>query len=249
MDVVMEGFSGTCGALTGMVPTASTTLTGTCIDGPAAGTEFGTYTVLPFTTYYIRVFGYVGAQGQFTIQATGTPLTIKLNTITATNVGSRNRIDWSTVSEGAGDFFELERSTDGRNYTILSSVNAQGKASVYTYWDAEPAGGRNYYRLNMKTENGSSSYSKVVTATVHGKGVFIVEAHPNPVTDHVTVKLTGQQGSGASVLLTDVSGKVITLISNVGTETVIDMKALASGLYFIRYSDSKNSETLRINKL
>ena len=249
MDVVMQGLSGTCGALTGMVPTASTTLTGTCIDGPAVGSEFGTYTVSPFTTYYVRVFGYVGAQGSFTIQATGTPLSIKLGGIKAMNVDNRNRIDWSSLSEDAGDYYELERSIDGRNFTTLTSVPAEGKASQYTYWDNEPVAGRNYYRLNMKTANGGSVYSEVVTAVMNGKGSFVVEALPNPVTDRVTVKLSGQQGADASILLTDISGKVIKVINSVSSETVIDMNNLAGGLYFIKYTDNQHSETIRVNKL
>src|SRR5690606_14978031 len=78
MDIVMETFSGICGGLTTMTPTAASNPTPiSCVDQVAAGTDFGTYTVAPFTTYYVRVFGYVGAQGAFTIQATGSPLSIK----------------------------------------------------------------------------------------------------------------------------------------------------------------------------
>jgi hypothetical protein len=104
-DVVLQTFSGTCGAFTGLIPTASTTANLSCIDGPAVGTEFGTYTVAANTTYYVRVYGYSSSQGTFTIQATGTTLAIKLRDISATNIGNRNRVDWSTEAEVAGDRF------------------------------------------------------------------------------------------------------------------------------------------------
>jgi hypothetical protein len=249
MDVVMEGFSGTCGALAALVPTASTTLTVTCIDGPAAGTEFGTYAVSPFTTYYVRVFGYTGAQGAFTIQATGTPLTISLSTIAASNVGNRNRIDWTTLSEETGDYFEIERSLDGENFKTLASIKAKAAPSNYTYWDVSPATGRNYYRLNMKTANGGSAYSAVVTAVLAVNGSFVVEALPNPVSDRLTIRTTGHQGGNPAISLTDVSGKVMKMISNVTAKTSIDMRGLAEGLYFIKYTDSQHSETIRVNKL
>src|SRR5690606_23301553 len=136
---VMEVLSGSCGVtMTGLIPTASTTATGSCIDGPAIGTEFGTYTVTPFTTYFIRIYGFNLDQGTFTIQAIGTPLAIKLADISATNVGNRNRIDWSTATEASGDMFDVQRSTDGRNYTTLATIDAKGETSTYSFWDVTP---------------------------------------------------------------------------------------------------------------
>jgi hypothetical protein len=247
-DIVLSVFDGICGALNILTPTASSG-TGSCIDGPAAGNEFGTYSLAANTTYYVRVYGYLGAQGAFPIQVTGTPLSIKLGSISATNVGSKNRIDWTTEVEEEGDYFELERSHDGRTYSTITSIDARGRASTYSYWDTTPMAGKSYYRLNMKTASGSSNYSKVVTAIVQHNGMIAIEAHPNPVSDRLTVRITGDQGAEASIMLTDVSGKVITIIHKVSSETVIDMKGLAAGVYFIKYTDSQNSESIRISKL
>ncbi|MBS1741076.1 MAG: hypothetical protein JST88_11115, partial [Bacteroidetes bacterium] len=60
------------------------------------------------------------------------PLAIDLKTITATNVGTRNRVDWTTGVEKAGDAFEVERSVDGRNFTYLASIKGKGEASTYS---------------------------------------------------------------------------------------------------------------------
>jgi hypothetical protein len=246
-DIVMEGLSGSCGALTGMIPTASTTATGSCIDGPAAGTEFGTYTVSPFTTYYVRVFGYVSAQGTFTIQAAGTPLSIRLAEISAVNVGSRNRVNWTTAQEVKGDYFTVERSADGDHFTPLATVNAKGEAATYTYWDETPLPGANHYRLKMMDASGSVSYSKVVTATVR-TGAFTVDAYPNPVSDLLTVKVYGSAGSSATASITDVTGKVVKVVGVVDNEATIDMSGMAQGMYLVKYSDNLHSQTIKISK-
>ena len=230
-----------------MVPTASTTLTGTCIDGPAAGTEFGTYTVLPFTTYYVRVFGYTSAEGPFTIQATGTPLSIRLAEISAVNVGTRNRVNWTTAQEVKGDYFIVERSADGEKFNALATVNANGQPATYTYWDETPLPGLNHYRLKMMDAAGGVSYSKVVTATVR-TGAFTVEAYPNPVSDVLTVKVYGVAGSNPTLTITDVTGKVVETITVVNNGASINMSGLAQGTYLLKYTDSRQTETIKVNR-
>jgi hypothetical protein len=246
-DIVLSVYSGTCGALTVMTPTTSSG-TGTCIDGPAAGNEFGTYAVAANTTYYVRVYGYLGMQGAFPIQATGTPLSIKLASITATNAGTRNRVDWQTAEEVSGDQFIVERSADGRDFSALTTINAKGQASSYTYWDESPVAGTNYYRLKLMDAAGTASYSKVVTAVVKS-GSFIVEAYPNPVKEKLVIRVFGDQGANGKVEITDATGKVVRHLNASTSETTIDMSGLAQGIYLVKYSDDHHRETIKVNKL
>jgi hypothetical protein len=251
LDIVLSVFDGSCGALNILTPTASSATTPPpvpCVDGPAAGNEYGTYTVLPNTTYYVRVYGYLGAQGTFPIQATGTPLEIRLTDISATNVGSRNRVDWTTATELIGDKFDVQRSIDGRNYITLATIDAKGEASTYSYWDLTPVAGRNYYRLYMKDAGGNGSYSKEVTAVVKANGGFTVTAHPNPVTDKLQVSTSGSQGANPSISVIDVTGKVITTIAVTGTTTEINMSGMAKGIYSIRYIDDSHAQTIKVVK-
>jgi hypothetical protein len=241
-DIVMEVFSGSCAALTSI---------SACIDQPAIGLETVTFAVLPATTYYVRVYGYNVVpldQGTFTIQAIGTPLAIKLTDISATNVGNRNRIDWSTASEVKGDKFDVQRSVDGRNYTTLATIDARGKSSSYSYWDVTPVVGKNHYRLYMKDVAGNGSYSKEVTATVKENGSFNVVAQPNPVSDKLQVVTYGTQAGNASISVIDVTGKVIATVDVTGSSTEINVSGVTKGLYLITYKDNTRSQTIRVNK-
>jgi hypothetical protein len=249
MDVILETFSGACGALTSMTATAAGTSTNfVCVDGPAAGIETATYTVAAYTTYYVRVYGFnTTPSGTFFIQATGTPLAIKLGKITATNLGASNRVDWNTLSEELTDKFELQRSADGSSFETIADLKSNGISSRYTYMDNTPLPGNNYYRLLMKEANGNRTYSEVVKAFVRISG-FSVEAFPNPVSHELTVRVSGVQGSDASVQVTDVTGKLVKTIMMNKSEETISMGSLPNGIYLIKYSDASHTQTIRVNK-
>ena len=249
-DVVVQMYTGACGTLTPVIPTAGTTFNTTtgCVDGPAAGTEWSTYNVTASTTYFIRVYSFgTSTPGPFSIQIVGSPLAITLDKISATNIGKSNRVDWNTLSEEASDKFELQRSADGKDFATIAKQNAKGTASRYTYVDNAPFTGINYYRLMMRDASGKTEYSKVVNATVQGKG-FSVQAYPNPVSDELTIKVNGNQSGNAEILLTDMTGKVIKRMSMNSVIQTVNMNGLASGIYLIKYVDDEQSQTLRITK-
>jgi hypothetical protein len=178
----------------------------------------------------------------------GIPLAIKLIDISATNVGTRNRIDWQTGAEIKSDKFELERSIDGgRSFGKIAAINAKGTVSNYTYWDEEPVIGMNYYRLKMMDANRSSTYSKVVQAMA-SSGSFSVEAYPNPVKEILTIKLSGKPGNDAVAIITDVTGRVVKAVAISQLRTDINIAGLSQGTYLVKYSDSEHSETIKVNK-
>ncbi|MBS1777237.1 MAG: T9SS type A sorting domain-containing protein [Bacteroidetes bacterium] len=202
-------------------------------------------TVTPMSNYWKLTFPVTGFSGFF-IHSGTTPLAIDLKTITATNVGTRNRVDWTTGTEKAGDAFEVERSVDGRNFTYLASIKGKGEASTYSYWDQSPVTGVNYYRLKLVNVSGVNSYSNVVTATVKS-GSFTVEAYPNPVSQLLTVKAYGATGNG-SVTITDATGKLVRVVNMDNGQVQINMEGLAQGMYLLKYADDQHTEVIKVNK-
>jgi hypothetical protein len=199
-------------------------------------------------TYWTLTFPVTGFSGFF-IHTGNAPLSIDLMSIAATNMGHRNRVNWSTASEKDGDYFHLERSADGRNYSLLATIKAKGERSDYTYWDENPVNGINYYRLKMYDAAGSYKYSKVVSATVKGAGDFTVEAYPNPVSNsNLTVVAYGTNDKEATVTITDVTGKLIKTVTMIDGMVEVDMKALAQGIYLVKYADAHHTETIKVNK-
>ena len=70
------------------------------------------------------------------------------------------------------------------------------------------------------------------------------------MSDVVKIKAYGEtDGVNATLVLTDVTGKVILKTTLVGTQSEINMSGLNSGIYFIKYLDGIHDQTIKINKL
>ncbi len=173
---------------------------------------------------------------------------IVLGNITATNVGERHRIDWSTLTEDMGDKFEMEKSPNGRDFTSFASIEAKGFASAYTIYDARPAEGRTYYRLKTIDKGGASKFSKVVSAYLVKNGAFVLEAYPNPVHNLLTISISGPIEGNASISLINMMGTIVRQYEVVNNQLDIDMSQFASGLYSIRYTDKRNTKVIKLTK-
>jgi hypothetical protein len=211
-------------------------------DAAPAATAFGSM----WTTTEDSISSFspftVASSGQF-------PLAIRLGSITATNVGARNKVQWKSETEDAGDMYELESSADGRKFTKIATIAANGIPSTYVQWDEHPVTGVNYYRVKLLNNDGTHSYSKVVSATVKGTEGFAIEAYPNPVKSVVSVKVDGVVTGKGTVVVTDVTGKVVksaTEVKDNGAE--INVSDLASGVYLLNYTDDVRNESIKITK-
>jgi hypothetical protein len=187
-----------------------------------------------FSTFYIHT-------------GSNLPLEIHLLTFTGVNEGTRNRLDWTSASEHAGDKFTVQRSIDNHTFVDLGTVLANGKG-VYQFYDEKPIAGTNLYRLLMSDAKGTEDYSEVVALKVRDASNFVVEAFPNPTKDQVNIKVNGQQGANAQITLTDVSGRIIKHESFAGNAATVDMQGIANGVYLLRYTDDSHNQTIKINK-
>jgi len=180
--------------------------------------------------------------------AAGTALPIRLGEISAVNTGATNRVDWNTLDESDGDVFDIERSTDGRHFTRLGTINAKGSASRYSFIDTEPFEGINYYRLKIVNADGAPAYSRIVNAIVKVSG-FYVNAYPNPVSSDLFVEVKGGMTGKGIIWLSDITGRTIGIhpVDASGSVT-ISMAHLAQGIYLVKYQDDLNSQTIRIDK-
>ena len=222
---------------------------GTMWEAMIDSTTTGSPATFAFNAYSYTTLDSVTDFSPYTV-ASGTqyPLSVKLSDISAVNVGARNKINWTSSSEVAGARYELQSSADGRNFAAMTTVNAKGEASSYTYFDNNAVTGINYYRIKLIDADGKSAYSKVVSATVGASSAFAVEAYPNPVSSVVTVKINGTMAENAAVEITDVTGKVIKSVKLNSNMAEINVSDVAAGVYFVKYTDEAHQESIKINK-
>ncbi len=199
----------------------------------------------PYTTTLDSVTSFspfaVASAGQF-------PLNIRLLDISATNAGTRNKVNWKSATESKGDAYELERSADGKAFSRIANIAANGNASTYTHWDESPVKGTSYYRVKMTEANGRFAYSKVVSATVGGNNAFSIAAFPNPVKNTVSISVNGTVSGKGNVTVSDMTGRVISISAVENNTADINMGQLSNGMYFINYTDDVRNATFKVNK-
>ncbi|HEY4063710.1 MAG TPA: T9SS type A sorting domain-containing protein [Puia sp.] len=172
----------------------------------------------------------------------GVPLPITLQSFTARSTTEGTVLAWTAASDNitAGSSFDIQRSTDGRTWTTLTTISAQPGATDYTYTDASPITGAGAgsvtglnisYRLRLTDAGGSITYSPV--QTISKQTVSNIRCYPNPFTN--TINITSPHPIG-QVILKDLQGKVIRAkdLGNRVTSFQWPASDLPPGIYFIQ---------------
>ena len=111
-------------------------------------------------------FALTGTLSNLTLNTTLGTLPVIFNSFNAVAKNGQALLQWQTAQEQNSASFIIERSTDGVAYSEIGVVAAAGNsssASNYSFVDANPKEGLNYYRLNETDLDGKSMYSVVKT--------------------------------------------------------------------------------------
>ncbi|WP_167856235.1 T9SS type A sorting domain-containing protein [Hymenobacter metallicola] len=109
------------------------------------------------------------------------PLPIELTSFDATRQSGAVQLNWTTASEKNNDRFNVQRSTNGQEFTTITTVRGTGttgKSTAYTAQDTEPLAGLSYYRLQQVDQDGSFSYSPVRVVAP-----LLTTVYPSPTYD------------------------------------------------------------------
>jgi hypothetical protein len=105
-------------------------------------------------------------------------------------------LTWNTTEETNTDRFEVEHSTDAKSWQLLGqqlAVNRGKETNAYSFVDASPVAGINYYRLKMVDRDGTYSYSRVQSVSFNLSGLQLV-VYPNPVSERLYFKDANGKG-------------------------------------------------------
>jgi Secretion system C-terminal sorting domain len=142
-------------------------------------------------------------------------------------------LNWATASEKNNDHFNVERSHNATNWQTITTIKGHGTTNApqqYNYTDVQPNAGVNYYRLKQVDDNGTFTYSKIVSVMM-GKGSAL-KTYPNPAATELTILGVDETGS---VQILDVTGK---LIRTVTATNILNISDLQSGVYFVKGFDA-----------
>jgi hypothetical protein len=172
---------------------------------------------------------------------TGVTLPVKLIAFTADLLSGVPQVQlaWSTSYEQNNHYFLVQRSADGQQFSTIDTTAATDSAtgSAYSYLDAHPLNGTNYYRLDQVDQDGTGTYSPIRLVTI-GQTSADLQLSPNPADATVYLEMGGKQSGTMQVRLLDVQGKALrnwVIQKTAGNwNQALDVSGLPAGSYFIQ---------------
>ena len=82
------------------------------------------------------------------------PVDLNLVYFTGKPKGTHILLEWESVNEIGLEFYQLEKSGDGKRFELLANFTAQGSGHNYAFPDESPQNGVNFYRLSAYNEEG-----------------------------------------------------------------------------------------------
>ncbi|MBS1563942.1 MAG: T9SS type A sorting domain-containing protein [Bacteroidetes bacterium] len=158
---------------------------------------------------------------------------------TAENVNGNAVLNWKTSEEINVDYYAVEHSTDGRNFTVIGTKAANNSLTTnnYTYTHQSLAAGIHYYRIRRVDRDGVYGFSEVKTVKI--SGVSAVQLRPNPVVGStLTLAVSMQQRVPTTIQIVSVDGKVMMKQNTqlqAGLNTIdMNVSNLPTGFYLVQ---------------
>ncbi len=142
-------------------------------------------------------------------------------------------LEWWTASEVNNSHFEIERSTNGRDFIFigkLSSHHESQELQSYSFLDLDLEAAQYYYRLKIVDFDGQTAYSKTITIEVNAllakKEIYFF---PNPTSESLIIK----NAQGQAVFYNQ-NGQIKMKVEITSDSFQADIADWPSGKYFIQ---------------
>jgi len=156
--------------------------------------------------------------------------------------GSKVILDWRASITGEGGKFIITRSHNGRDFSEIGAINFTANSSVqsYSFTDAAPLNGKNFYRIQVAENFVPVKYSSIVWLDMNDKSDYGV--YPSAAISEVFIKTPG----GVKVSVFNNSGALVKRIQ-LSNSQMVDISDLSKGNYFVQFEGT--AETIRFIKL
>ena len=178
------------------------------------------------------------------------PLPVRLLSFTAAENGAVNTINWKTATEINVRHFVIEKSIDGKNWTIVGEL-APNTSKIYRLDDNLPFS-TTYYGLKNVDNDGQEDVSNTVVVNRKTGKFAITSVFPNPTTSDVNLKFETAENANITINVQDIFGRVILtqkMEANQGFNLVtVNTAEIPTGAYFLNLNDGSSILTKKIIK-
>ncbi len=138
-------------------------------------------------------------------------------------------VSWKVGDEDNVDYYQIERSSDGKYFEKIGTVQAS-RSKEYKHTDIHPLNGINYYRIKIVDNDNKFDYT--VIKSVNFSQDSDVTIYPNPTTGIVKIS---SGGIIQSITVLDQKGLEVYYIKNVNSnETSADLNDLLPAVYTVQ---------------
>lgn len=220
---------------------------------PGAGTWYDFLNGAPITA--------TGVAQSFTLQPGEYHVFLNLNAVlpvtlisfSGKNNGNINVLSWTVANEQSLNYYELQRSSDGQNFSAISQINARGKSN-YSFSDVitPVTAPVYYYRLKSVDKDGNFKYSVVVKLEMPASRKFAT-VNPNPFTGKLLVNIESAAPDKATLIITDLSGRQLykqnkVLTSGSNEIEINETGRFSKGTYLLTIIESQQTQSIKIVK-
>jgi hypothetical protein len=190
----------------------------------AGGTTGGQIDHIRITVFYTNSFA---------------TLPLHLIDFSATKTDNRIKLGWSTAQETDMEYFELQRSVSGNDFTAIGTIAcSNGSQNNYSFYDEHPAKGIAYYRLKMIGAAGYEKYSKVVT--VQFSNGSAISFYPVPLQKGQGLHITNPNKEKLIVEFYNPAGQLVDRSTTASDLVSANAAISGKGLFFVKvFGDNK----------
>lgn len=147
-------------------------------------------------------------------------------------------LNWNIPTSVNNDqlFYDLEKSINGVEFTVLKRIYKDSATSLYSYVDSVANLPKNYYRIKVYKNDAGFGNSNIVLLE-NEDSIKTISFYPNPVTNNkVNIQFNKLNPANYQFTLLDIKGNVVMtkLIQHTGassTQQISFIKPLSAGTY------------------
>jgi len=218
-----------------------------------AGSQGAGQTVLANGDYLLEETGVQGFSWFNGGGNDGNPLPVELVSFSGNCDKGVIDLTWQTASEFNSSHFDLEKSRDGENWQVFTTLPSAGNSNeliTYQTTDQNATDGNNYFRLRQVDVDGTEKLYDPINVSCSEVTTDYILSFPNPSGSAFQVIVNNKELVGECKLnISDASGKLIEtreIEVKDGINLFVINQELTPGIYFLNVSNGvKSTPVLR----
>jgi hypothetical protein len=178
----------------------------------------------------------------------GNPLPIELLSFQATYHNQNNTVDlkWETQTETNNNYFSIEKSFDGINFTEIGTIFSKGNSyniQTYEYTDVDiEKNNTYYYRLKQTDYDGTFSYSKIEKVKIdnYDNELSNIYIYPTLINNN-NINIYNRNEDILNVKIIDTRGNILYENTSKDAKLSIPSNKLSDGYYYVHCQNINNN--------